>query len=329
MNAAELHENSIIIDGLNASWFLDDDVIKHIHAGGITAVNATIAAWHSPDETIDMIGRVLEQLDKHADIALQVKKTKDITEAKASGRTGFILGFQDTAPIADRLHLLRVYRDLGVRIIQLTYNFENLVGFGCQAPEDKGLTSYGREMISEMNRLGILIDLSHCGVRTTIEAIELSALPAAITHSNSADLFPHPRNKSDAIIKACTEKGGVIGAVAFPAMVKQNLPATLGDYIDTISYLAEQAGVDHVGLGPDFMEAMPLEVIKTVLRGLPPDVLKFMKDMPPMDGFSSAAETANVTAHLIESMFDPEDVRKIIGGNWLRLYETVWHDLSI
>ena len=324
MNAAQLHQDSIIIDGLNASWFLSDGVIERIHAGGITAVNATIAAWHNPEETMDMIGRMLQQIDRHSDIAVQVRSTADIHAAKAAGKTGFILGFQDTAPVADKLHLLQVYRELGVRTMQLTYNFENRVGFGCQAPEDKGLTAFGRELVAEMNRLGLLIDLSHCGPQTTLEAIALSDEPVAITHANAASQFPHPRNKSDEAIKACAAKGGVIGALSFPMMLTQNLPATVEDYVAAIDYLVQIVGVDHVAVGPDFMEEMPLEVVQTVLDGLPPDVMQAMQAMPTVQNFASAAETGNVTAALFAQGYAAADTQKIMGGNWLRLYEQVW-----
>lgn len=123
-DAQQLHRDSIIIDGLNASWFLDDGVIERIHRGRTTAVNATIAAWHDPGETLDMIGQFYRQLDRHGQIAMQVRSAADIHTAKAAGKTGFILGFQDTNPTADRLYLLRAYYEIGVRIIQLTYNFE-------------------------------------------------------------------------------------------------------------------------------------------------------------------------------------------------------------
>lgn len=324
MNPQKLHEESIIIDGLNASWFLSDGVMEQIHAGGVTAVNATIAAWHSPAETIDMIGQMLRQLEKHSNIAMQIRSAADIHAAKATGKTGFILGFQDTAPIADKLHLLRVYHELGVRIIQLTYNFENLVGFGCQAPEDKGLTDFGREVIAEMNRLGILIDLSHCGPRTTLEAIELSAQPVAITHANAAAQFPHPRNKADETIKACAAKGGVIGALSFPAMLTQQLPATIDDYAAAIDYLVQLAGVDHTAIGPDFMEEMPLEVVQKVLGGLPPEVIQMMQAMPPVQNFDTAAKMGNITAVLLQRGYKAKDVQKIMGSNWLQLYEQVW-----
>jgi membrane dipeptidase len=324
MNPKQHHQESIIIDGLNASWFLSDGVMERIHAGGVTAVNATIAAWHNPAETMDIIGQMLQQLEKHGEIAMQVRSIADIHAAKAAGKTGFIFGFQDTEPIADKLHLLRVYHELGVRIIQLTYNFENLVGFGCQAPEDKGLTDFGREVVAEMNRLGILIDLSHCGPRTTLEAIELSAQPVAITHANAASQFPHPRNKTDEAIKACAAKGGVIGAVSFPAMLTQQFPATIDDYVNAIGYLVQLVGVDHAAIGPDFMEEMPLEVVQKVLGGLPPEVVQMMREMPPVQDFSTAAEMGNVTAVLLQRGYKAEDVQKIMGGNWLRLYEQVW-----
>lgn len=323
-DAQQLHRDSIIIDGLNASWFLDDGVIERIHRGGTTAVNATIAAWHDPGETLDMIGQFYRQLDRHGQIAMQVRSAADIHAAKAAGKTGFILGFQDTNPTADRLYLLRAYYELGVRIIQLTYNFENRVGFGCQAPEDRGLTPFGRDVLAEMNRLGFLVDLSHCGPRTTLEAIERSEAPVAITHANAASQFPHPRNKSDEAIRACAARGGVIGALAFPAMLTQNLPATLDDYLDTIDYLVGLAGVDHVGIGPDFMEAMPREVAETVLAGLPLDVITFMQNIPPVQGFASAADLPNVTAGLLARGYSAADTQKIMGSNWLRLYGQVW-----
>ena len=324
MNADQLHQSSIIIDGLNASWFLSDSVLERIHAGGTTAVNATIAAWHNPEETMGMISQMYRQLEKHASSAMQVRSVADIHAAKAANKTGFILGFQDTEPIADKRYLLHIYHELGIRIIQLTYNFENLVGFGCQAPEDRGLTDFGRQVVADMNQLGILIDLSHCGPRTTLEAIEYSEKPVAITHANAASHFPHPRNKSDQAIRACAAKGGVIGALSFPAMLTQQFPATIEDYVDSIDYLIQLVGADHVAIGPDFMEEMPLEIMQTVLDGLPPEVITLMQNMPPVQNFATAAEMPNVTADLLKRGYSIDDVQKIMGKNWLRLYEQVW-----
>ena len=321
---SQVHRESIIIDGLNASWFLSDGVMEWLHVGGVTAANATLAAWHNPIETMDMISQMLQQIDKHSDTAMRVRSVDDIHIAKATHKVGFIFGFQDTEPIADKLHMLHIYHELGVRIIQLTYNFENRVGFGCQAPEDKGLTEFGHDAVAQMNRLGILIDLSHCGPRTTLEAIELSTQPVAITHANAATQFPHPRNKSDEAIRACAAKGGVIGALSFPMMLTQKLPATLDDYVDAIDYLVQLVGVDHVAIGPDFMEEMPLEVVQKVLGGLSPEVMERMKAIPPVQNFSTVAEMGNLTAVLLQRGYTEKEVQKIMGENWLRLYEQVW-----
>ncbi|MBU2644090.1 dipeptidase [bacterium] len=320
------HHECVIVDGLNASWFFEDAVFRNLHQSGVTVVNATVAAWQNPAETIDFVGQMYQKLEKHSDIALQVRCMADIETARASSRVGMILGFQDTSPVADQIHLLRVYHELGIRIMQLTYNTENRVGFGCQAPEDKGLTDYGRQVIAEMNRLGILIDLSHCGPRTTMEAIEASAGPVAITHANPASQFPHPRNKSDDIIRALVDKGGVIGALSFPAMITSQLPASIENYLDVIDYLVTLVGVDSVGLGPDFMEHMPPEIEEAALKALPPDMQTLFRNMPPVERFSSIVDLPNVTAGLLKRGYSEADAAKILGQNWIGLYRRVWRN---
>ncbi len=320
----QFHRESFIIDGLNASWFFNDEVFKNLHRGGITAANTTVSAWQGPAETIDLIGQMYRQLEKHADIVQQVRTVADIHAAKSGKRVGTILGFQDTAPIADQIHLLRVYHELGVRIIQLTYNTENRVGCGCQAPDDNGLTDFGRQVIAEMNRLGILIDLSHCGPRTTLEAIEISTRPVAITHANPLSHFPHPRNKSDEIIQALAARSGVIGALSFPAMLTHELPARVDDYLNVIDCLVDLAGIDAVALGPDFMEHMPPEIEEAALQSLPVEMRELFKTMPPVERFASVADMPNITGGLLARGYSEADTGKIMGRNWMRLYQQVW-----
>lgn len=323
-DAARLHQESIIIDGLNASYFLDERVLQRLHQGGITAVNATIAAWHTLPETMGLIAECYHLLERHAALVMPVHNVADIETAKATDRVGFIAGFQDTAPIQDNPRLLAVYHALGVRVIQLTYNHQNLVGYGCMAPEDKGLTNFGRQVIAEMNRLGILVDVSHCGPRTTLEAIEASQKPIAITHANPYALCPHPRNKTDETLRALAAKGGVIGAVVFAPLLTCSPHATLEDYLATIDYLVNLIGVDHVALGPDFMEEMPAEIAARALRGLPPEAKQQFMSIPPTQGFESISACPNVTRGLLARGYGVEDVKKIVGGNWLRLYKEVW-----
>ncbi len=263
-------------------------------------------------------------LRDHPTQIMQVTTVADIAAAKASGRVGLIFGFQDTSPIGENLDMLAVYHRLGVRIVQLTYNHRNHVGNGCFEPEDAGLTDFGCTVVAELNRLGILIDLSHCGPRTTREAIERSERPVAITHANPLARCPHPRNKSDELLRALADQGGVVGAVGFPPLLTCTASATLDDYLDTIDYLVTLVGIDHVGLGPDFMEEMPPEVAAQALRGVDPAAIREFTRVTPTAGFESIAACANVTGGLLARGYAPADVRKIMGGNWLRLYTEVW-----
>lgn len=321
--AHKFHEKNIYIDGLNASYFLNPDVFKNLIAGKVTALNGTIAAWHDYTETMQIIQQLQLIADKMADKILLVKNTDDIQKAKHEHKIGFIMGFQDSNPIGDSLEAIGAYARLGVRVIQLTYNTTNFIGSGCMV-EDKGLTAFGREAIAEMNKQGILIDVSHCGPQTTMEAIDASAGPIAITHANPYALCPHPRNKSNAAIQALAEKGGVIGANAFPYMLPNSQNASLEDYINVIDYMIDLVGEDHVALGPDFMEGMPEEVADQVLKDVPEEARKLMKTMPVCKGFENAAKSPEVTAGLFKRGYSEETIKKIIGLNWLNLYERVW-----
>lgn len=318
------HRDNIIIDGLNASWFLEPEILRRVHSAGVTAVNATLAAWHGQVETMNLIGGVFANLRKNSDIVQQVLTVDDIAHAKSRDQVGIILGFQDTSPIEGRLQQLEVYHRLGVRVMQLTYNAANPSGCGCQVPHDTGLTDFGREVIAEMNRLGILLDLSHCGPRTTLEAIEASAKPVAFTHANAAAFVASPRNKSDEALLACAAKGGVIGAIAVPVLISKSMPARLEDYLNAIDDLVQRVGPNHVALGPDFMEKMPKEVLDASVKDLPPEAVAAYAAMPLTVGFESVTDLPKVTAGLLGRGYTPEDVKKIIGGNWLRLYAQVW-----
>ncbi len=323
-NASQFHNDNIIIDGLNASNFFDPRIAGRLHSGGLTAVNATFAAWHTPHETINLIADMLLMLEQHSDKLMPARSVADIHKAKESNRVGFIIGFQGTDPLGDNLNMLRLYHALGVRIIQLTYNFRNLVGCGCQEKEDTGLSEFGKQVVAEMNRLGMLIDLSHCGVRTTQEAIELSQQPVAFTHANPFALVPMARNKSDEALKAVAAKGGVVGAVIFAPMLTGSPNASVDDYVKVIDYLVNLIGIDHVGLGPDFMEEMTKEVAMQALKGLPPQTLQQFSTIPPTQKFESISACANVTEALLKRGYSEQDTAKIMGGNWLRLYKEVW-----
>ncbi len=319
-----LHRESIVVDGLNASHFRHPVVLEQLEAGGVTAVHLTVAAWHDARETVAEIAEHLALFEQNAGRVLQVRKAADIFGAKAAGRVGVILGFQGGEPIEDNLKLLAVYHALGVRIIQLTYNATNRLGSGYRVTEDLGLTSFGREAIAEMNRLGILIDLSHCGNRTTREAIEASRRPVAVTHANSRRLCNHHRNKDPEALKALAAKGGVVGAMVFALSLTGTRHATLEDYFKALDDLVDLVGVDHVGLGPDFMEKMPQSTAELALRGFLDESTASFLNARPTKGIETIASAGHVTRELLERGYAERDVRKIIGSNWLRLYQSSW-----
>jgi len=323
--ATSLHAESIIIDGLEVSRW-GEKPFRQMREGGLTAVSATVAVIEGFRETITAIAEWHRLFERYDSLIMPVKTVDDIRRAKELAKTGIVLGFQNTSPIEDDLYLLSVFRELGVRVIQLTYMERNYVGDGCLERTDCGLSAFGLEVIEEMNRLGILIDLSHVGYTTTMEAIEASEKPVAFTHANPRALWDHPRNKSDEQIEALAAKGGVIGANVYPPFLAAGSKATLDDVVEVIDYLVSLVGADHVGIGTDFTEGQPAEWFDYILTGKSKKGPRMEMEFPIVnpEGIRSAAQFPNLTRALLDHGYAESDVKKIMGENWLRLYEEVW-----
>ena len=333
--AAKLHKESIVIDCLNVSNWNDPEVFAGIHRGGVTASNATIACWENFEETIDTIAQWYLKFDKYADIIMPIKTVADIRKAKAEGKTGIIFGFQNSSPVEDDLRRLRVLHELGVRIIQITYNNMNFVGAGHSESPDYGLSRFGRDFILECNRLGILVDLSHVGDRTVMDAIEVSEKPVAFTHVGPRALFKHYRNKTDEQLKAVAAKGGMVGANGISNFMAAGKDATLSDYLEIIDYMANLIGVDRLGIGPDFTTSQSTEWVQWLISGRNTDA---KIEYPPAtrlddDGilrtgypknFQTAADFPNLTEALLDRGYSEADVKKIMGENFLCLFQEVW-----
>ena len=332
-HARKLYDASVVIDALNVSNWDNDAVYESLNTGGVAAINATQATWEGYEETLDLIAKWYVRLRERSDQILLVETVDDIHRAKREGKTGIIFGWQNTSPIENDLDRLALFHKLGVRIMQVTYHERNLLGDGCMERQDGGLTNFGIDAVQEMNRLGILLDLSHVGIATTQESIEVSEKPVAITHANAKSYFDHRRNKTDLAIKTMAEKGGVIGATCIRGFLRNTLTAQLNDYLDAIDHLVEMVGVDHVALGTDHTQDQPEEFWKfiggqqgtkypstfTPDNGAPlpwydqyPDDLKTPDQLPVM------------SEALLNRGYSDDDVVKILGGNWLRLFEEVW-----
>ncbi len=328
-SAASVYDESIVIDGLNVSRWDSPNVYRSLDAGGVTAINATIAVWEGFRETMDNIDGWLHRFRERADTLIHATSTADIERAKAEGKTAVVLGWQNASPIGNRLDRLELFHALGVRIIQVTYNERNLLGNGCYERTDEGLSRFGVDAVREMNRLGILADLSHVGDKTTLETAEISEMPVAATHANARSFVDHPRNKTDDALKLIAGKGGVIGANAFPVFLRRGYESTVEDYADAIDDLVERVGIDHVGIGTDYTQDQPHSFFDWLFMQQGTKVV--LEEHPVPDphhhpyGMETPDTLGSVAAALAARGYAPADIAKVMGGNWLRLFERVWN----
>ncbi len=331
-DARKIYDEAIVIDGLSISNWESDAVFRRLRAGNITAINATVATWENFLQTMAHLSAWMRRFRERDDI-LQVKETADIYAAKEQGKTGIILSFQNASPIENELDRLGLFLALGVRVIQLTYHETNLLGSGCWERTDGGLSNFGVDAVREMNRLGIVIDLSHVGPKTTMDAIEMSEQPVAITHANARSFCGHPRNKEEDALKLLAEKGGVVGATSYAHFLPKGFDSTVEDFVDAIDDMVERIGIDHVAIGTDSTHDQPLEFWhyigsqqgtkfpSTFADGsVPYTELSFQPK-----GIDSPAEFPNLAEALVNRGYSAEDITRLLGGNWMNLFERVWN----
>ncbi|MBN1682263.1 membrane dipeptidase [Candidatus Bathyarchaeota archaeon] len=349
-HAITLHNESIVIDSSVVAvidyiaenmWL--DDVLK----GGLTATNITVCMQKNFNDALKQLINYTHWVEKFKDQVLIIKKSEDIINAKKQRKHGIIYGPQDSAFIESSLDFLKIAYDYGLRVMQLTYNWQNDAGGGCRERKDSGLSIFGENLVKEMNKLGILIDLSHTGDQTCWDAIELSKDPVSFTHiiprksapeqpggyaewaNKSTNLwgdfvkYSKQRGKPDDILKMCAEKGGVIGVTPFFAK-KAGKSTITDDLLDQLDVLINVVGIDHVGFGSD------LEFPNSITRGCyiwknptKIDVTYFT----PMDkswGYGWLENMPNFTKGLVARGYSDNEIKKILGENWVKLFHRVW-----
>ncbi len=331
--ARELHFNSLVIDG-SQSAPLTATHIERLRKGGIHAVNYTCIR-NTDDFSLAAVNihKLHKTIDENKDQVLLVRTSEDIIRAQTSRKIGVIAGFQNAAAIMDKLEYLEIFYLLGVRIIQLTYNSRNLLGDGCVETADGGLSRFGKWVVKEMNRLRMVIDVAHCGERTSLEAIEISNSPVFISHSNAKALCPSLRNKSDVVLKALTEKGGVIGAAFWAPLVYRDpkIRPSLADFLGHIDYLVEHTGIDHVAIGSDIGEGESREKYEAMFvggGGIYPEITQGLGDWYTFDNrmvehLDTAVNFPLVTNGLLARGYSETDIKKIMGGNIMRILKEV------
>lgn len=253
--AREIYKSAIHFDGLNIANF-SRTIFEAWHTSGITGVSCTCGIWENFRASITNVVQWKKWFEEHSDLIVQAQTVADIRQAKKDGKTAVLLSWQNTAGIEDQLDYLRVFRDLGVRKMQLTYNTQNYSSTGYTELKDSGLTGFGREVVTEMAKLGIVCDLSHVGPQTSKDVIDFApeGKPPFFSHILPGGMLDHPRNKTDDLIKAIGEKGGFVGLSQFgPHMAKGN-DSTIDDYVAALDYVIGLIGEDLVGIGSDSSE---------------------------------------------------------------------------
>jgi membrane dipeptidase len=334
------YDNAFVVDFLASPGYfnyplnppLDGTMIRNAVDSGITAVNLTVSASGFVD-TVAKIAGWMDRIERFPDAFVQVRTVDQLAEAKESGRLGIVLGFQDTTPFEGGLDEIETFLNLGVKVTQLTYNVRNLVGDGCLEPANGGLTRYGRMVVERMNDLGMIVDLSHCGQRTTAEGIEVSRVPVAITHSGCSEVARHPRSKEDRELRALAENGGVIGIYLMPFLTPGRV-ATTSDVLNHIEHALNVCGEDHVGIGSD-LSITPIDgsedywaahrqfVAGRIERGVAapnedPDILF------NVEGLNSHRRMELIADGLADRGHSDSVIEKVIGENWLRLFREIW-----
>ena len=331
-DARKLYDESLVIDGLNVSNWDSPAVYESLSLGGVTAINATIATWEGFAETLDNISAWSLRFKERSDSITLVETADDILEAKRSGRTGIILGWQNATPIENDLDRLGLFHRLGVRIVQVTYHERNLLGNGCYERRDDGLSHFGADAVAEMNRLGILVDLSHVGEKTTLDAIETSRKPVAFTHANARSYHDVVRNKTDEALRALADRGGVVGVTCIVTFLRTGYESTVDDYAEAIDDMVGRVGIDHVGIGTDYTQDQPESFWRYIgsQQGtkypstFDDGTARYQDRQLYPQGLEMPDKLPNLTDALVRRGRGSAEIEKILGGNWLRLLRDAW-----
>lgn len=317
----------MLVDGLQyANW--SEKIFRQMRAGGVDAVHVTITYHENFRETVLQLERWNRWFERFPDLIFQGRTGQDIILAQETNRTAIFFGAQNPSCIEDDIGLVEILHSLGLRFMQLSYNNQSLLATGCYEAEDTGLTRMGREVVAEMNRVGLVVDMSHSGDYSTIQAIEHSTRPIAITHANPHRWHPALRNKSDDVLRALAQSGGMLGFSLYPHHLKGGSGCTLKDFCEMVARTADLMGVDHLGIGTDLCQDQPDSVVEWMRTGRWTKGIDFGEGsaanagFPPMpEWFRDNRDFAQIAAGLHIAGFDAAEVTAIMGGNWLRFFE--------
>jgi membrane dipeptidase len=336
--ARALYQRSLILD-CNSAPPMPDSLplsaadLELVRGSGVTALKWSLGGINSKfEDTVAEIAQVQQLIEVHPDYFLQVRVAADLERAKRQGKLGLILSFESTDMLTGKLDSIDLFRNLGVRVMQLSYNRKSPFAAGVLEPDAGGLTALGREAVARMNKVGVAIDISHANPATTADVLALSAQPVVMTHAGSAVVHAHPRNKSDAQLRALAARGGVVGIFDLPYLTASPRQPTVDDYMQHLEHVLRLVGEDHVGIGSD----VGLEPFDTGPKGM----AEFKKnqderhaaglaapeeDRPVyVEGLNTPRRLEVIAEQLLRRGYSEAATQKILGGNFARVFGQVW-----
>ncbi len=335
----DLVERSLVIDMLGP---LKLDFLPTAYSGRLTEAEAAmfrssgVTAFHNSvgvggasayDDALQFLAAWSGFVGRSSDVMSLVGRIEDLDTAKSQRKIAVIMGLQNADEFRE-VKDVQAFYELGLRCAQLTYNEQNLIGSGSTDRVDGGISDYGGKIVEAMNAAGMLIDVSHSGDRTTLDAIELSPKPIAFTHSNCRALNNHPRLKTDEAIVKLAKKGGVMGITGVRNFVKDREPTTVEDIVDHIDHVVKLVGIEHVGIGTDSdlkgYDAMPPDQYKQLKAGYKSSYA--FRDKIDTDGFNHPRRIFDLTDALVRRGYSDSNVQAILGGNFRRLLAGTWTD---
>lgn len=336
--ARRLLSRSIVINGNMLPGFSDpaDDpqFIADVHASGITAVKLSVGGGAGTfSDTVEHIGYINNQITAHKDIYMPIFSVHDLVEAKRSGKVGIFYAFEDTGMLEGGVERINYFHSLGVRSMQLSYNGVSPFASGVMSPKpSQGLTKKGAEAVITMNGVGVTIDVSHSDDKSTLQIIEQSSKPVMISHGGCAAINPHPRNKSDAILKAVADQGGVFGQYELSYLTPGLEQQTAADYMRHLTHALNICGEDHVGIGSDaFMLAFDTspESMKawndSIKQRADAGIAAPGEGPPPFAvGMNGPHKSLVIAEGLLKAGYSETAVEKVLGGNFLRVFKETW-----
>ncbi len=315
------------IDGLQyANW--SEKIFRQMRNGHVDAIHVTIAYHENFRETILNMEQWNHWFEQFPDLIFQGFTGDDVRHARDTNRTAIFFGYQIPSPIEDDIGLVEIHHRLGARFMQLSYNNQSLLATGCYETEGPGITRMGREVIAEMNRVGLVVDMSHSADRSTLEAIEISSRPIVITHANPHNWHPALRNKSDDILRALRQSGGMLGFSVYPHHLKGKSGCTLESFCQMIADTSDLMGIDHIGIGTDLCQDQPDSIVEWMRTGRWTKQIDYGEGsasdagFPPMpDWFHDNRDFGKIEQGLRAAGLSNTDVGKVMGENWLRFFD--------